>query len=62
MKDCEGHNCQAFEGEHSPECIAEHQCSYTGVEPVEVLVYAANKMGVTSEELIRAAADRPVGV
>lgn len=61
MKNCKGHNCQAFEGEHSPECIAEHECSYTGVEPIEVVTYAANRLGISTEELIRATADQPVG-
>ena len=58
MKDCKGHNCQHAEPEqHSAECIAEHQCSYTGIEPIEVVTYFASMLGLTTEQMVAWAAN-----
>ena len=58
MKDCKGHNCQHADPEqHSAECIAEHQCSYTGIEPIEVVTYFASMIGLTTEQMVKWAAN-----
>lgn len=58
MKDCKGHNCQHAEPEqHSAECIAEHQCARTGIEPIEVVTYFANMLGLTTEQMVKWAAN-----
>lgn len=50
---CEGFDCESDGvADHSPECNAEHECSYNGVDPIEIVVAAASILGITTEELI----------
>lgn len=55
---CEGFDCES-DGvtDHSPECNAEHECSYNGVDPVEVVVAAAAMLCITTDELISKVAE-----
>lgn len=61
MEGCNGKNCQQVADDHSPECIAEHECAYTGIEPIEVVTYAAGLLGISTDQLVsQAKAKRPM--
>ena len=57
MEDCNGKNCQQAADDHSPECIAEHECAYIGIEPIEVVTYFASMLGLTTEQMVAWAAN-----